>query len=245
MLEKQTELAVATKDLVKNFDLPGRDSVHVLTGLNLEIYRGEFIAIMGPSGSGKSTLINILSTLEYLTTGEVIIDGIQLNNLKTNELLNFRRSRSAIIFQNFALIDYLTALENVKLPLIVRGISHKEAETKALQLLETVDLYARKDHLPEELSGGEQQRVAIARALAHEPSIIYADEPTGNLDAVTGMKIIQLFKDISHKTGITIVIVTHDHNAARETDRVYILQEGKVFEEKSKKIKKRTSKKRH
>ena len=244
-MENKNGLAVVTKDLVKNFELPSRESVHVLTGLNLEIKRGEFVAIMGPSGSGKSTLVNILSTLESLTTGEVVIDGIQLNNLKNDELLNVRRSSSAIIFQNFALIDYLTAFENVKLPLIVRGVTHKEAEEKALELLEAVDLYSRKDHLPEELSGGEQQRVAIARALAHEPQIIYADEPTGNLDAVTGMKIIQLFKEISHKLGITVIIVTHDHKAAQETDRIYILQEGKVIEEKSKKIKDRTSKRRH
>lgn len=242
MKEKEPKLAVFTKDLVKNFDLPGGDSVHVLTGLNLKIYRGEFVAIIGPSGSGKSTLINILSTLETITAGEVNLDGIRLNDLKTDDLLNIRRSRSAIIFQNFALIDYLTAFENVLLPLILRGNDHKEAEVKSLEFLESVDLYDRRDHLPEELSGGEQQRVAIARALAHEPDIIYADEPTGNLDVVTGMKIIQLFKDISHNMGITIIIVTHDHKAARETDRIYILQGGKVIEEKSKEIKERTSK---
>ncbi|MCG3219866.1 MAG: ABC transporter ATP-binding protein [Candidatus Heimdallarchaeota archaeon] len=244
MDKKETGLAIAVKDLVKNFDLQGRDSVHVLTGLNLEINQGEFVAIMGPSGSGKSTLVNILSTLETITSGEVKINGVLLKDMTIEELLTLRRSHSAVIFQNFALIDYLTALENVKLPMIVRGISHQEAKLKATEFLEAVDLYARKDHLPEELSGGEQQRVAIARALAHEPKIIYADEPTGNLDVVTGMKIIQLFKDISHKRGITVIIVTHDHNAARETDRIYILQEGKVFEEKSKKIKQRSSKKR-
>lgn len=243
-MRNRKESAVVTKDLVKNFELPDGNSVHVLTGLNLEIYQGEFVAVMGPSGSGKSTLVNILSSLESLTAGEVNIDGVQIDKLKTSELLNFRRYHSAIIFQSFALIDYLTALENVKLPLIVRGVSHSDAETKALQYLEAVDLYSRKDHLPEELSGGEQQRVAIARALAHEPSIIYADEPTGNLDAVTGMKIIQLLKDISHNMNITVIICTHDHRAARETDRVYILQEGKVIEEKSNEIRERTSKKR-
>ncbi len=243
MIEKEPELAVFTKDLVKNFDLPGGDSVQVLTGLNLKIYRGEFVAIMGPSGSGKSTLVNILSTLETITAGEVNLNGDRLNDLKTNELLNMRRSRSAIIFQNFALIDYLTAFENVLLPLILRGSDHKEAEVKSLEFLEAVDLSDRRDHLPEELSGGEQQRVAIARALAHKPDIIFADEPTGNLDAITGMKIIQLFKDISHNLGITVIIVTHDHKAARETDRIYILQGGKVIEEKSKEIKERTSKK--
>ncbi|MHA2357405.1 MAG: ABC transporter ATP-binding protein [Candidatus Heimdallarchaeaceae archaeon] len=244
MHKEEPEIAVATKGLVKNFDIPGRESVHVLTGLDLEIFKGEFVAIMGPSGSGKSTLVNILSTLETFTTGDVNVDGIQYENLNSEELLDIRRSSTAIIFQNFALIDYLTALENVKLPLIVRGIEHKEAEEKALQFLEAVDLYSRKDHLPEELSGGEQQRVAIARALAHEPKIIFADEPTGNLDAITGMRIIQLFKWISREMGITVIIVTHDHRAAKETDRVYILQEGKVIEEKSQEIKDRTSKER-
>ncbi len=243
-MRSRKESAVITKDLVKNFELPDGNNVQVLTGLNLEIYQGEFVAVMGPSGSGKSTLVNILSSLESLTAGEVNIDGVQINKLKTSELLNYRRSHSAIIFQNFALIEYLTALENVKLPLIVRGVSHGESETKALQYLEAVDLYSRKDHLPEELSGGEQQRVAIARALAHEPNIIYADEPTGNLDAVTGMKIIQLLKDISHNMGITVILVTHDHRAAQETDRVYILQEGKVIKEKSNEIGERTSKQR-
>lgn len=244
MHEQKSELAVTTKGLVKNFDISGRESVYVLTGLNLEIYKGEFVAIMGPSGSGKSTLVNILSTLETITAGDVCVDGIHYKNLNPEELLDIRRSSTAIIFQNFALIDYLTASENVKLPMIVRGINHREAEEKALHFLEAVDLYSRKDHLPEELSGGEQQRVAIARALAHEPKIIFADEPTGNLDAVTGMRIIQLFKRISHEMGITVIIVTHDHKAAQETDRVYILQEGKVLEEKSQEIKDRTSKKR-
>lgn len=238
------EPAVKTENLVKTFEVQGSDNVHVLTGMNLEIKKGEFIACMGPSGSGKSTLVNILSTLETITSGEVRINGFLLKDLTSEDLLTLRRSHSAIIFQNFALIDYLTAFENVKLPMIVRGISHTEADIKATEFLEAVGLYARKDHLPEELSGGEQQRVAIARALAHEPKIIYADEPTGNLDVITGMKIIQLFKDISHNMGITVIIVTHDHNAARETDRIYILQEGKVIEETSKQIKDRSSKRK-
>lgn len=244
MVKSKKEFAVKTEDLVKNFEVQGSDSVHVLTGMNLEIRKGEFVAIMGPSGSGKSTLVNILSTLEPITSGKVNINGVLFKDLTTEELLTLRRSHSAIIFQNFALINYLTAFENVKLPMIVRGISHNKADVKTTEFLEAVGLYARKDHLPEELSGGEQQRVAIARALAHEPKIIYADEPTGNLDVVTGMKIIQLFKDISHEMGITVIIVTHDHNAARETDRIYILQEGKLIEEKSKQIKDRSSKKR-
>ena len=244
MVDSRTKLAIVTKNLVKNYELASKESVPVLIGLDLEIQQGEFVAIMGVSGSGKSTLVNILSSLETLTSGEVRIDGIQLGDMKSEDLLEIRRTHSAIIFQNFALIDYLTAIENVMLPMIVRGISHEEAEEKANEFLEAVGLYGRKDHLPEELSGGEKQRIAIARALAHDPSIIYADEPTGNLDAITGMKIIQLFKEISHTMGISIIMVTHDYSAASETDRIYILQEGKVIEEKSGKSKKKTTEKR-
>ncbi len=239
MAESKTRFAIITKNLVKNYELENKESVPVLTGLDLEIEKGEFVSIMGVSGSGKSTLVNILSTLETLTAGEIRIDDIQLIDLKSEELLKIRRTHSAIIFQNFALIDYLTAVENVKLPMVVRGISDIEAETKANEYLEAVELYSRKDHLPEELSGGEKQRVAIARALAHNPSIIYADEPTGNLDAITGMKIIQLFKEISHKMDVSVIMVTHDYTAASETDRIYILQEGKVIEEKLRNVKKR------
>ncbi|MHA1221921.1 MAG: ABC transporter ATP-binding protein [Candidatus Heimdallarchaeaceae archaeon] len=235
MHENQESIAVKTKQLVKDFFLSKEEVVHVLKGVDMQVKPGEFIGVMGPSGSGKSTLLNILSTLETLTDGDVFVAGISLNEINTKKQLEIRRKKSSIVFQNFALIPYLTAKENVKLPLKLRGIPEIEAEEKAVKFLEQVGL---------ELSGGEQQRVAIARALAHEPAIIYADEPTGNLDTHIGKEIIYLFKDLAKNHNITVIMVTHDPESAKETDRIYILQKGKVFEEKVTSLKKRSSKKK-
>lgn len=233
MSKKKTKFSIDTEGLIKDFQLPGGERVHVLTGVDMKIKKGEFIGIMGPSGSGKSTLLNILATLETITEGEVKVAGVNLHETGYKERLKIRRTTSSVVFQNFALIPYLTAKENVKLPMKLRGISETEAEERALSYLEAVGLYARIDHLPEELSGGEQQRTAIARALAHEPDLIYADEPTGNLDTHTGKDIIKLFKKLAHKDKITIIMVTHDTLSAKETDRLYILQKGKVLQEQT------------
>ncbi|MHA1201236.1 MAG: ABC transporter ATP-binding protein [Candidatus Heimdallarchaeaceae archaeon] len=234
--------SIQTNELIKDFELQGEEIVHVLTGVNMKVKPGEFIACMGPSGSGKSTLLNILATLETITEGEVRLSGVNLHDTSYNDILDIRRNKTALVFQNFALIPYLTAKENVKLPMKLRGVPEIEAEEKAISYLEQVGLYARLDHLPEELSGGEQQRVAIARALAHDPDIIYADEPTGNLDTNIGKEIIQLFKTLAKEKKITIIMVTHDPDCAVETDRIYILQEGKVLEERVTSLKKRSSK---
>jgi putative ABC transport system ATP-binding protein len=233
MPKNKSKLSVDTEDLIKDFQLPGGELVHVLTGVDMKIKRGEFIGIMGPSGSGKSTLLNILATLENITEGEVKVAGVNLHETGYKDRLKIRRTTSSVVFQNFALIPYLTAKENVKLPMKLRGISEKESEQRAISYLESVGLFARIDHLPEELSGGEQQRTAIARALAHEPDLIYADEPTGNLDTHTGKDIISLFKKLAQKEKITIIMVTHDTLSARETDRLYILQKGKVLQEQT------------
>ncbi len=227
------KLSIDSSNLIKDFQLPGGDLVHVLTGVDMKIKRGEFIGLLGPSGSGKSTLLNILATLESITDGEVKVAGINLHETSYKDRLQIRRTKSSVVFQNFALIPYLTAKENVKLPMKLRGESEKEAESKAIVYLESVGLFARIDHLPEELSGGEQQRVSIARALAHEPDIIYADEPTGNLDTNTGKDIIAIFKKLSKEKKITIIMVTHDTLSAKETDRLYILQKGKVLQEQT------------
>ena len=242
MPKKKKTLSIQTDELIKDFELQGEETVHVLTGVNMKIKPGEFIACMGPSGSGKSTLLNILATLESITQGDVLISGVNLHTTDYKDHLQIRRKKSSIVFQNFALIPYLTSKENVKLPMKLRGVPEEEAEKKAVDFLEQVGLYARLDHLPEELSGGEQQRVAIARALAHEPDIIYADEPTGNLDTNIGKEIIQLFKTLAKEKNITIIMVTHDPDCAIETDRIYILQEGKVLEERVTSLKKRSSK---
>ncbi|MHA1592936.1 MAG: ABC transporter ATP-binding protein [Candidatus Heimdallarchaeaceae archaeon] len=242
MPKKKKDLSIQTNELIKDFELQGEEIVHVLTGVNMKVKPGEFIAVMGPSGSGKSTLLNILATLETITDGEVRLSGVNLHDTSYKGYLEIRRNKTALVFQNFALIPYLTAKENVKLPMKLRGVPENETEEKAVSFLEQVGLYARLDHLPEELSGGEQQRVAIARALAHEPDIIYADEPTGNLDTNIGKEIIQLFKTLANEKKITIIMVTHDPDCAVETDRIYILQEGKVLEERVTSIKKRSSK---
>ncbi len=243
MVKKSRSVSIETSALIKDFQLPGGELVNVLTGVDMKIKRGEFIGIMGPSGSGKSTLLNILATLELITDGEVKVAGVDLKNTKYKDRLRIRRTKSSVVFQNFALIPYLTAKENVKLPMKLRGITEKEAEKKSIDFLEIVGLYARVDHLPEELSGGEQQRVAVARALAHDPDIIYADEPTGNLDTHTGKEIIQLFKKLTKEKKITIIMVTHDTLSARETDRLYILQKGKVLQEQTQSLVEKDSKK--
>ena len=221
---------VVTENLVKDYQIARNEFVHVLKGVNLTVNLGEFIAIMGPSGIGKSTLLNVLSTLEPITSGDVFIAGINIKDIPITETLKIRRTVSSIVFQNFALIPYLTALENIMLPIILRGESHETAAAIAHKLIQQVGLAPRSSHLPEELSGGEQQRVAIARALAHNPQIIYADEPTGNLDTKTGLEIINIFRNLAHNKNITVIMVTHDHEAANRADKIYLLQNGKVKE---------------
>ena len=243
MSKKKENFSIQTSNLIKDFEISGEETVHVLTGVNMKIKPGEFVACMGPSGSGKSTLLNIMATLEEITDGDVLISGVNLRTTDYTDHLQIRRNKTSIVFQNFALIPYLTSKENVKLPMKLRGIPEEEAEKKATGYLEQVGLFARMDHLPEELSGGEQQRVAIARALAHEPDIIFADEPTGNLDTAIGKEIIQIFKTLAKEKNLTVVMVTHDPDCAVETDRIYILQEGKVLEERVTAVKKRSSKK--
>ncbi|TET81547.1 MAG: ABC transporter ATP-binding protein [Candidatus Heimdallarchaeota archaeon] len=243
MSKKASTVSIDTKELIKDFNLPGGEVVNVLTGVDLRIKRGEFIAIMGPSGSGKSTLLNILSTLESITSGEVLVAGINLSETSYKEKLEIRRTKTSVVFQNFALIPYLTAKENVKLPMKLRKVPELEADQKAIEYLESVGLYVRMDHLPEELSGGEQQRVAIARALAHNPAIIYADEPTGNLDTQIGKEIILLFKQLAREKKITVIMVTHDSENAKEADKILILQKGNLIQEQPKKVAKKKSKK--
>ena len=243
MPKKASTVSIDTKELVKDFNLPGGEVVNVLTGVDLRIKKGEFIAIMGPSGSGKSTLLNILSTLESITSGEVLVAGINLSETSYKENLEIRRTKTSVVFQNFALIPYLTAKENVKLPMKLRKVPELEADQKAIEYLESVGLYVRMDHLPEELSGGEQQRVAIARALAHNPAIIYADEPTGNLDTQIGKEIILLFKQLAREKKITVIMVTHDSENAKEADKILILQKGNLIQEQPKKVAKKKSKK--
>ncbi|MFX0171925.1 MAG: ABC transporter ATP-binding protein [Candidatus Hodarchaeota archaeon] len=216
---------VEVSNLYKTFKIPRGDDINVLQGIDLEVTKGEFLAIMGPSGSGKSTLLNILSSIEEFDSGSVIIDG---ENLSRANLVKTRRYKTSIIYQDFNLLPYLTSIENIMFSMMISGVSEKEARKRAMELLKQVHLEHRIDHTPDDLSGGEQQRVAIARALANNPRLILADEPTGNLDTKTGNIIIDLFKEIIKERQISIILVTHDLQVAKQTDRILILREGKL-----------------
>jgi putative ABC transport system ATP-binding protein len=202
--------------------------VRALCGVDLEIARGTFVAIMGPSGSGKSTLLNILGALEVPTSGELLIDGTHVGDLGDDKRTLFRRRRIGFVFQQFNLLPIFTAVENVAVPLRLEGVAAAEARERAAKMLEVVGLAARGDHLPSQLSGGEQQRVAIARALVTNPAIILADEPTGNLDSANGDQVIGMLRDLVDRRNQTVVLVTHDAAVASRSDRVINVRDGRI-----------------
>ncbi|MGF9891630.1 ABC transporter ATP-binding protein [Priestia megaterium] len=205
----------------------GDEVVNALDNVSLEIEKGEFLAIVGPSGSGKSTLMNILGCLDIPTSGKYILDGKTIENAKENELSTIRNQKIGFVFQNFNLLTKLTAIENVELPLIYRGIKQTERRKIATESLEKVGLGERVHHLPTKLSGGQQQRVAIARALAGNPPILLCDEPTGALDSATSRAILELLKELN-KQGHTIIIITHDLEVANQAKRVVQIKDGKL-----------------
>lgn len=217
---------ITTKNLVKTFE---EGLIKALNGVHLEISEGEFIAIMGPSGCGKSTLLHILGGLDRPTSGEVVVDGIDL--CKVKNLDSFRAKKIGLVFQLHNLIPVLTACENVQIPMFELKLSSKERNEKAEKLLALVGLEDRKDFVPTKLSGGERQKVAIARALANNPKITLADEPTGNLDSVSGNEIIRIFQRLN-KDGRTIVLVTHDKEIAEHANIIYYMKDGKILENK-------------
>jgi len=204
----------------------GTAKVVALSDVSLRVNDGDFIAIMGPSGSGKSTLLNIIGGLDYPSSGKVILDGKRIDNLAENALVDVRRGKVAYVFQQYHLLSSLTALENVLLPLIFLGANGGSSK-KALDILKKVGLERRAGHKPSELSGGEQQRVAIARALVNEPSLILADEPTGNMDRKTGGEILSLFDQLN-KEGHGIIMITHDREIARQAKEIIVLQDGQI-----------------
>ncbi len=206
----------------------GDVAVHALCGLNLTIYEGEFLSIMGPSGSGKSTCLNMIGCLDLPTRGHIYLDGHDIASFSESDLAQIRGEKIGFIFQQFNLINTLTAKENVMLPMIFQGVPAAERHWRAEELLSLVNLRERMDHRPTELSGGQQQRVAIARALAVKPSVILADEPTGNLDTKTGETVMDFLTRLHEEKGTTIVLVTHDKEVARHADRIELLRDGRL-----------------
>jgi len=207
----------------------GTSKVVALDNISLTVNKGDFIAIMGPSGSGKSTLLNVIGGLDQLTSGEVVLDGERIDHLSENELVDIRRGKIAYVFQRYHLLSSLSALENVLLPLTFAGSQNGTGEKKALEMLQKVGLGKRAEHKPSQLSGGEQQRVSIARALVNNPTLILADEPTGNMDQKTGNEILSLFDQLNNE-GHTIIMVTHDQRVARHAREVIFLKDGQIVE---------------
>ncbi len=221
------EYVVRTKDLVKEYTM-GDQTLKALNGVSLDIFRGEYISIMGPSGSGKSTLFNAVGGLDKPSSGSVFINDVDMAQLDAQELAYLRCHTIGYIFQTFNLIPVMTALENVTLPTVFAGMSTDEGVERGIELLELVGLGGRLHHKPSELSGGQQQRVAIARSLANNPSIILADEPTGNLDLNTGKEIIDLLKSLNKDQGVTIISATHDLKMLDVSDRIVWIRDGQI-----------------
>jgi putative ABC transport system ATP-binding protein len=209
----------------------GNNEIIALDGVSLDIAKGEFAVVMGPSGSGKSTLVHLIGGLDRPTSGELLVDQRLVGQMADEEVTLFRRTRIGFIFQFFNLLPTLTALENVALPFVLDGRSKEDAEERAKMLLAKIGLENRKNHLPEEMSGGEIQRVAVARALAFDPPILLADEPTGNLDSKTGESILSLLREINREAGCTVVMVTHSREAAGYGNRTIFFRDGKVEEQ--------------
>lgn len=220
-------IVVRAAELKKIYHM-GKIDVHALQEINLTVSKGEFVSIMGPSGCGKSTLMHIIGCLDRPTSGHILLDEVDVDELNDNDLAEIRNKKVGFVFQTFNLLPKLNAIENVELPLIYAGVAFEERRIKTAEILEIVGLKDRMHHKPTELSGGQSQRVAIARALACDPSIILADEPTGNLDSKSGEEIIRLFMELNNR-GITMIIVTHDPEIANHSKRIVRLKDGSVI----------------
>ncbi|WXG43268.1 MAG: ABC transporter ATP-binding protein [Promethearchaeati archaeon SRVP18_Atabeyarchaeia-1] len=218
---------IVTKDASKEYHR-GREVVIAVKNVSLEIKEGEFLAVVGPSGCGKTTLLNLLSGLDSPSSGKVILDGVDTTVIDERLFPKLRREKVGFVFQDFNLIQDMTAVENVMAPLLPTDMKTKDIETKAMEMLRAVDLLERKDHRARELSGGEMQRVAIARALVNKPKVIFADEPTGNLDSKTGKDILDLMKTLNEEQGTTIVLVTHNEELRQYASRIIHMHDGKI-----------------
>lgn len=223
---KKDGIVIRTYDLWKTY-IMGDQEINAVSGVSIEIRRGEYVAIMGPSGSGKSTLMNLIGCLDTPSKGDYYINGSLVSSMSDDQLAQIRNKEIGFVFQTFNLLSRATALHNVELPLIYAGVSSDERIRRAEKALTQVDLAQRMHHKPNELSGGQRQRVAIARALVNDPSILLADEPTGNLDSATGVEIMALFERL-HQQGNTIIVVTHEHDIAMHAHRIIFVRDGKV-----------------
>ena len=217
---------IEIRNIIRDFKL-GQQTVHVLKGIDLDIKKGEYVAIMGPSGSGKSTLMNLLGCLDTPTSGTYVLNGKDVSQMSEDELAEIRNTEIGFVFQTFNLLPRTTALENVALPMIYAGASKKVRSDRASEVLTDVGLADRMDHKPNQLSGGQRQRVAVGRALVNKPSIILADEPTGNLDSKTSLEIMELFDEI-HANGNTVIMVTHEEDVAAHAKRIIRLTDGMI-----------------
>lgn len=217
---------IEIRNIIRDFQL-GQETVHVLKGIDLDIKRGDYVAIMGPSGSGKSTLMNLLGCLDTPTSGHYVLNGKDVSQMSDDELAEIRNTEIGFVFQTFNLLPRTTALDNVALPMVYAGKSKSERVKRAEEVLADVGLADRMDHKPNQLSGGQRQRVAVGRALVNKPSIILADEPTGNLDSKTGYEIMNLFDEI-HKAGNTVIMVTHEEDIAAHASRIIRLRDGLI-----------------
>jgi putative ABC transport system ATP-binding protein len=223
-----SELLVEARDVHKVYDT-GKVKVHALSGVDLAIGRGEMVAIMGPSGCGKTTLLNCLSGLDSIDDGDVLIEGTSLKSMSDKERTDYRALRMGFVFQFYNLMPVLNAVENVELPLLVARRSQKEARARALEALDLVGLTERAHHVPDELSGGQRQRVTIARSLVNDPAVVWADEPTGDLDSESAAEIVDLMRRLNVERGLTFLIVTHDLSVGEQTDRIVHMLDGEVI----------------
>jgi putative ABC transport system ATP-binding protein len=223
---------IEMRDIVKRFYIGTPNELEVLCGIDLDVYEGEFLAIVGASGSGKSTLMNIIGSLDRATEGSYILDGIDVSKAKDEELSGIRNKKIGFVFQTYNLIAKTNAIKNVEMPLMYGGVAQKQRNQRAKELLELVGMGDRIHHLPEELSGGQKQRVAIARAMANDPAIILADEPTGALDSKTGRIVMDLFHKLHEEQGKTIVLITHSPELAEECQRIITIKDGLIVGER-------------
>ena len=228
----QAPLIIQMSGIVKRFYIGKPHELEILHGIDLTVYKGEFVSIVGASGSGKSTLMNIIGVLDRPTEGEYRLDGLDISALKDQELSRIRNQKIGFVFQTYNLISRTSALKNVELPMMYAGIGRKERAQRARHYLEMVGMEERMSHKPDELSGGQKQRVSIARAMANDPSIILADEPTGALDSKTGRRIMDIFHRLNREEGKTIVLITHSNELAAETDRIITIRDGEITGER-------------